>query len=34
MIKQGTVAAHLMRFSTNVPSRLDYNVRPDEDLLY
>lgn len=33
-IKEGTVAAHLIRFSTNVPTRLHYNVRPDEDLLF
>jgi endonuclease len=33
-IKQGTVSAHLIRFSTNAPSRLHYSVRPDEDLLY
>lgn len=28
-IKQGTVAAHLVRLSTNVPTRLQYSVRPD-----
>src|SRR5262245_44385081 len=33
-IKQGTVLAHLIRFSTNAPSRLHYNARPEEDLLY
>ena len=33
-IKQGTVSAHLIRFSTNAASRLHYNVRSDEDLLY
>lgn len=33
-IKQGTITAHLIRFSTNAPSRLHYNARPDEDLLY
>jgi hypothetical protein len=34
-IKQGTITAHLIRFSTNAPSRLHYNVRPDgEDLLF
>jgi hypothetical protein len=33
-IKQATVSAHLIRFSTNAPSRLHYNARPDEDLLY
>lgn len=34
LIKQGTVHAHLIRFSTNVPARLHYNPKPDEDLLY
>lgn len=33
-IKQGTIFAHLIRFSTNAASRLHYNARPDEDLLY
>ncbi len=33
-IKQGTITAHLIRFSTNASSRLHYNARPDEDLLY
>lgn len=33
-IKQGTISAHLIRFSTNAPSRLHYSARPDEDLLY
>ena len=33
-IKQGTISAHLIRFSTNASSRLHYNARPDEDLLY
>ncbi len=28
-IKQGTIAAHLIRLSTNVPTRLQYNVRSD-----
>lgn len=28
-IKQGTVAAHLVRLSTNVPTRLQYSVRSD-----
>ncbi len=28
-IKQGTVAAHLVRLSTNVPTRLQYSVRAD-----
>ena len=33
-IKEGTITAHLIRFSTNAPSRLHYSVRSDEDLLY
>jgi len=28
-IKQGTIAAHLIRLSTNVPTRLQYSVRSD-----
>lgn len=33
-IKEGTISAHLIRFSTNAPSRLHYSVREDEDLLF
>jgi endonuclease len=33
-IRNSTVAAHLIRFSTNAPSRLHYNVQPGEDLLF
>lgn len=33
-IKDGTVTAHLLRFSTNARSRVHYNPRPDEDLLF
>lgn len=33
-IKEGTITAHLIRFSTNAPSRLHYSVKPDEDILY
>lgn len=33
-IKQGTISAHLIRFSTNAPSRIHYNARSDEDLLF
>lgn len=33
-IKRGTVAAHLLRFSTNSPTRLHYNPRPDEEMLF
>jgi len=33
-IKEGTISAHLIRFSTNAPSRLHYNVKADEDLLF
>jgi len=30
-IKEGTITAHLIRFSTNAPSRLHYNAKPGED---
>lgn len=33
-IQKATVAAHLLRFSTNARSRIHYNPRPDEDLLF
>ena len=33
-IKRATVAAHLIRFTTNMPIRLHYGVQPDEDLLF
>jgi endonuclease len=34
-LKPGTITAHLIRFSTNAPSRLHYNARPgEEDLLF
>jgi len=34
-IKPGTISAHLIRFSTNAPSRLHYDARPgEEDLLF
>ena len=33
-IKEGTISAHLIRFSTNAPSRLHYSVKADEDLLF
>lgn len=33
-IKEGTISAHLIRFSTNALSRLHYSVRTDEDLLF
>jgi hypothetical protein len=33
-IKEATVAAHLVRFSVNAPSRLHSNFKPDEDLLF
>jgi hypothetical protein len=33
-IKEGTISAHLIRFSTNAPSRLHHSVRADEDLLF
>lgn len=34
MVKQGTILAHLIRMSTNVPSRLNYTARPDDDLFF
>lgn len=36
LVKQGTIAAHLLRLSTNAPSRLHYNVREDgsDDLFF
>jgi endonuclease len=33
-VKDGTVSAHLLRFSTNSRSRHYYSVRPDESLLF
>ena len=33
-VKEGTIDAHLVRFSTNAPSRLHHNPRPEEDVLY
>ena len=33
-VKEGTVAAHLLRFSTNSRSRLHYSPRPGEDILF
>jgi hypothetical protein len=33
-IKEATISAHLIRFSTNAPSRLHFGSKPDEDLLY
>jgi hypothetical protein len=33
-IKEGTILAHLVRFSTNAPSRLHHSIRSDEDLLF
>jgi len=33
-IKEGTISAHLIRFSTNAASRLHYSAKPDEDLLF
>src|SRR5437867_5255964 len=33
-IKEGTISAHLIRFSTNARSRVHYHTRPDEDLLF
>jgi endonuclease len=33
-VKEGTVVAHLTRFSTNAIGRLNHNIKPDEDLLF
>lgn len=33
-IKEGTISAHLIRFSTNAPSRLHYSAKADEDVLF
>src|SRR6266511_997029 len=33
-IKEATVAAHLIRFSTNAPSRVHYSAKPGEDDLF
>lgn len=33
-IKEGTVSAHLIRFSTNAATRLHYSARAEEDLLF
>ena len=35
-VKDGTIAAHLLKMSTNAPSRIHYNANPegDDDLLY
>ena len=33
-IKEATISAHLIRFSTNAPSRLHHPVKSDEDLLF
>ena len=33
-VKDGTVTAHLLRFSTNSRSRVYYGPRPDEDILF
>jgi hypothetical protein len=33
-VKRATVTAHLIRMSTNAPSRLHHNIKPDDDLLF
>ncbi len=33
-IKEGTISAHLIRFSTNALSRLHHTIKADEDLLF
>lgn len=34
LIKQGTISAHLIRLSTNAPTRLHYNAKPRQDDLF
>lgn len=34
LIKQATISAHLIRLSTNAPSRLHYNAKPHQDDLF
>lgn len=34
LIKQGTISAHLIRSSTNAPTRLHYNAKPRQDDLF
>jgi hypothetical protein len=34
LIKKGTIAAHLILFSTNAPSRKHYGAKPTDDLYY
>lgn len=34
LVKKGTVTAHLVRLSINVPSRLNHNIKPGEDDLF
>lgn len=33
-IKEGTISAHLLRFSTNAPSRIYYSAKPGEEDLF
>lgn len=33
-IKQGTISAHLIRLSTNAPSRVHYKAKPADDLFF
>ena len=33
-IKEGTVTAHLIRLSTNAPTRLHYSAKPEEDDIF
>ena len=34
LVREGTINAHLIRLSTNAPSRLHYRPGPDDNLLY
>jgi hypothetical protein len=33
-IKEGTVSAHLIRLSTNAPTRVHYKAKPEDDLFF
>ena len=33
-IKEGTISAHLIRLSTNAPSRVHYSAKPGDDDLF
>lgn len=33
-IKDGTISAHLLRFSVNAPSRVHYSAKPEDDVFF